>query len=252
MKFGSMTLVASMLVLSTGCYSTHYGGGTTAVSTRSHGSELLVVDTLHDETSLEAVLDEGFLHMVSNASATGLEGTGIASRTVAQQDIGTASTNDAFLVRYRLTGFEDRSRPGSRGVLAGLFCFPVVWFFIGALPAEKIELHATWEMRVFDIRGVAPTTMRDTDTGEIVSTFDTSALSPILRREYEVHLEGGMSGPDHRGDERRRRVVRETATEFANRLVEASSSDIARAIGNAGPAPVRGETQPATATQQAL
>jgi hypothetical protein len=231
-----ISLCVGAILFSTGCYQSHFQGGLTTLPSAQPQADLVVVDMLRDETSVAELLGERFLDRVETQTSTIVEQSGVGRRVLEQRDVGTTPTENAFLVRFELAEFDDRSTVGmGRVIAAGMAMFIIPLFFINAGPAVHLDVETRWQMRVYDIRGLTPTSVRDPDTGELVASFDVSMLTPLLRREYEVRLRGGVAARDFRSEDRRDEVMQAAADELATRLVSGAVEDIARAIGNAPP-----------------
>ena len=104
--------------------------------------------------------------------------------------------------------------------------------FVGLPPTARETIQTTWEVRVYEVTGQTPDEVRDQDSNELVPVWDTTHLSPLLRRTYEITARAGLG---RMNPAERLRFSREFAAEVARALIAESLDDISTAIRNATP-----------------
>ncbi|HEY2368407.1 MAG TPA: hypothetical protein VGH87_18550 [Polyangiaceae bacterium] len=118
--------------------------------------------------------------------------THVASDVVAERDLSPSGVpGKAYALRYRVV--EDHvlvTNTGSGCTMAitltgSLVLLPI--FFEG-LCTRTVEHRLNVEARVFDLEGASISKVRDDNSNELLNVFDTSTMSPVLRKEYSVKV----------------------------------------------------------------
>lgn len=248
----SSIVVAGLLFLS-GCFSSRVYDPVTLAARSEPAAPQIVIGDLQRDRDIITEQFEPFFAAIRRGMNARFEETGLAGQAVLERDsLAIASGSRIFLVRYRALDFADTARPNGGRFAAVFFCalgvLPVCPI-IGLTPFARERVAMTWEMRVFDVTGTTPTSVRDQESNEILVSWDTSALLPLVRREYDVEVRAahGRMNPEETLE-----FAREVADEMAKRLLAASSDDVDRAIRNAPPAGASvGSTIPTPTPSQA-
>lgn len=225
-------LVAAVVVCVSGCYGTRFEGGLAVLPSAHRAADGIVIRMARDPAISLPWGDEEFVDTAERATSHHLDRSGLAERTVDERHLGRDPVEASHLVRYRLAGFVDESGENGGRAAAITFCSVLVLPcpLIGATPAYDLRISSTWEMLVYDVRGVTTSTVRDARTGDVVEAFDLTQLRPTFRRIYVVGIRASLGGPDYRDPARRRRVLEDAADELSARLVTASFDDLESAV----------------------
>jgi hypothetical protein len=167
-----------------------------------------------------------------------LERASLASRIIPERDLSADGVQGkAFALRYRVV--EDNVVVTSTGggcyaalLITGSFTL-IPLFFLGACTASA-EHRMTVEARVFDLSTAQVKKVQDSNSNELLNVYDTSTLTPILRKEYPIKVivtvGVGKASSLLAGGEERLELSKQEALEATRQLLAQSIDDVARVL----------------------
>lgn len=222
------------LLFASGCYSSQIYDPVTLPRRAEPAAPQIVIGDLQRDRDIITEQYEPFFAAIRRGMNNRFEQTGLARQAVLERDsLAIAAGTRRFLVRYRALDFSDATQGNvGKGVALGFCAMGLIPLcpFLGLMPQARERVAMTWEMRVFEVTGTTPTSVRDQDSNETLVSWDTSRLLPLVHREYDIALRAGHG---RMNPEEALEFSREMAEEMAVRLLAASANDVARAIQNA-------------------
>jgi hypothetical protein len=163
-----------------------------------------------------------------------LESANISSRILPERDLGPqALPGTTFVLRYRIVEHDWVMTSTGGGCFAGLMVGGIVaivpYFFVGLCTAEH-ELRMTVEARIFDAKGLTPQKVRDASSNEMLNIYDTSAATPVLRKEYPVRLTVQRPRDLVVTSQEFVAFFKEIATEAVRQIIGQSMNDVSRVL----------------------
>jgi hypothetical protein len=229
------------MTLLSGCYTSHIHQPPTVLAPAPTATSVVILDVIDPDPERMPNAEDASFAAMRRELLPRFENSGVATRVLPPEDSGALPDGDRqFLVRFRPADYSN-SVDANGGRLAlllscGFLILPCP--FIGLVPSAEQTIRTTWEARVYDVSGIEPSRVPLEGSREVAVMWDTTTLSPMLRRTYELDLSaslGAMSSAER--DQLDRRIGRELATQ----LVAESAEDVAQAIrgapATAGPPP---------------
>jgi hypothetical protein len=163
-----------------------------------------------------------------------LEQAHVAQTVVSERDLNAAGVKGpAYVVRYRV--IEDQVTIASTGglcvgLLTGFGVLTIVPLAFLGMCTAKADHNMSVEARVFQADDAAVTRVQDSSSNEMVNVVDTSAMTPLLRREYKVsiHVENGVF--HHPQGAEQAEMVNDEAREAVRQVLASSIEDLSRTM----------------------
>lgn len=234
MKTTTIGTIAIAVLGATGC-----AGATIMPNTPVNGSSrtanatLVVGEITHPR---DLTVSQPFYVAMQREASSQLSHSHVASEVVAERDLAPGGVDGkAFAVRYRVVDdhvITTNTGMGCRTALLTTGSFVLVPLFFLGMCTTTVEHRLSVEARVYDLEGAPISKVRDENSNELLNVYDTSTLSPILRKEYPVKViltVGTFSVPE--GDELIE-LEKQEAAEAMRQLLAQSLSDVSRAVGH--------------------
>jgi hypothetical protein len=167
-----------------------------------------------------------------------IEKAHVAQKIMDERDLGPNGVEGrAFVLRYRVV--EDNVVVTSTGsgcaaallISGSLTLIPI--FFLGLCTASA-DHNMRVEARVFDLQGAQVKKVQDSNSNELLNVYDTSMLTPVLRKEYPIKVSVSV-GYNHAAElsydsPESHDIQRQEAAEATRQLLAQSLEDVSRAI----------------------
>ncbi len=233
MRTTILSAVAALtLSLATGCAGINIEPETPPASSPSMAQATLVVGEITHPRDL-TVAAPFYVAMQREASHQ-LAASHIARDIMDERDLGpTGVSGQAFALRYRVV--EDvvvnvRSGLGCRMALIVTGSLLIIPAFFAGMCTQADEHRLTVEARVYDLQGAAVTKIRDDNSNELVNVFDTTGITPILRKEYPVVVRVSSMAGAKLSDEELLEAYRKEAGEAMRQILRESLEDVNKAM----------------------
>jgi len=158
-------------------------------STTSHAT-LVVGEITHPR---DLTVSAPFYVAMQREMRTQLERSQIAENVTVERDLGASGVGGkAYALRYRVVDDHVLPLMTGNGCYLTLFvtgCFLLVPAFFMGLCTKTFEHRLSVEARVFDVSGAPVTKIQDSSSNEMLNVYDTSTLTPVLRKEYPVAVD---------------------------------------------------------------
>lgn len=224
--------IAVAAMATTGCAATTVTPNTPVnESARTANATLVVGEITHPRDLTTA---QPFYVAMQREAGSQLTHSHVANEIVAERDLGAVGVRGkAFALRYRVVDDHVVSKNTGVGcrvaltMTGSLLLVPV--FFLG-MCTQSAEHRLSVEARVYDLEGAPITKVRDENSNEMLNVYDTSSLTPLLRKEYPVSVVVTRSVfSDPSGDE----LIedeRKEAAEAMRQILAGSLSDVSHAV----------------------
>lgn len=220
-------------VLVSGCYTSHINEPATTLPSTGAATKFVVVDVIDPDPERMPNAADGTFTAMRRELVPRVEESGLAELALTPEDSGALPVGEPrFLVRFRAADYSNAvdSNGGRLALLmtCGFLILPCP--FIGLVPSASQRIRTRWEARVYDITRVEPARVALEGSREVTVIWDTTSLTPILRKSYELTLSADLGVMNREETEQFERTV---GSELATQLIAESLSDIATAIAGA-------------------
>ncbi len=226
------TIAVATAFASAGCAGTTISPNTPVRESSHTADATLVIGEITHPRDL--TLTAPFYVAMQREAFTQLDRSHVAERVVAERDLAPSGVSGkAYALRYRVV--DDHVTVTNTGVacnmaLVGTGSLMLVPLFFLGLCTRTSEHSMSVEARVFDLDDASVSKIRDDNSNELLNVYDTSAMSPLLRREYPVKVvvtSGTYNVPQ--GDDLIE-YEKQEAAEAIRQVLAQSLSDVGRAL----------------------
>jgi hypothetical protein len=201
-------------------------------SAKTSGATLVVAEITHPR---DLTVSAPFYVAMQREIPQQLEATHVSQRLMSERDLGIKGVpGAAFALRYRVV--EDHvvltsSGAGCVAALVGTGSLTIIPLFFLGLCTRRAEHDLTVEARVFDVNHATVQRIQDSSSNEMINVYDTSSLTPLLRKEYKVTVEVvGRAFGGHLDAADTLELSKREAGEAVRQLLAHSLEDVARAL----------------------